>query len=358
MNKHIKPVLISHLLKWNIQIPNLQRIVDKKKVEEIVKYQLDYIRKNRYHNFLGTLNIQYLRPSNSYYLIDGQHRYEAMKKLFHDFSHDYEYYIEKVDIEDEKQLKENYELINKNTPLPELEANFNKNIVEKTCNYFQETYPQIWSKTSRARRPLIFFNYFQESLAFIQVHLRDKITNPGDLIDIIELKNQELSKWETENFPSINDRMLSKAHEYNFFLGLYQHISNEEYGYEWVKDIIKQYTGKDIQKRKKRPRKQQIPKKVKSDAWDKYIGEDIAVAKCIVCCHTTINAKDFEAGHIISEKNGGPVNIDNILPICSACNRSMAAMDMNEYIKEKYPSNFEDFSKRYYKIVPVSKTYQ
>ena len=51
------------------------------------------------------------------------------------------------------------------------------------------------------------------------------------------------------------------------------------------------------------------------------------------CCNTVeINQSNFEAGHIISEFNGGPITVDNILPICGTCNRSMGKTNMDEFI--------------------------
>ena len=47
---------------------------------------------------------------------------------------------------------------------------------------------------------------------------------------------------------------------------------------------------------------------------------------------------NFEAGHIISHAKGGEDNIDNLLPICSLCNKSMGTENLIDY-KLKYYSN-------------------
>ena len=91
--------------------------------------------------------------------------------------------------------------------------------------------------------------------------------------------------------------------------------------------------------------KKRIPKKVKNDSWDKYIGVEKGQAKCIVCKITTINSKDFEAGHIISDKNGGGIHVNNIMPICGLCNKSMSAENMDSYIAKYYPENLEYFNR-------------
>ena len=81
-------------------------------------------------------------------------------------------------------------------------------------------------------------------------------------------------------------------------------------------------------------KRQQIPKHVKTIVWNTYIGEDIIKHKCLCCKKVTIKITEFDAGHIISDKDGGTHEINNLRPICSACNHSMGAMNMIDYIKK------------------------
>lgn len=79
-------------------------------------------------------------------------------------------------------------------------------------------------------------------------------------------------------------------------------------------------------------KKYQIPKKVKVDVWNAYIGQNIPVHKCICCKTVLITNTSFEVGHVIAEANGGTSTIMNLRPICSACNTSMGTRDMREYV--------------------------
>lgn len=81
--------------------------------------------------------------------------------------------------------------------------------------------------------------------------------------------------------------------------------------------------------------KKRIPRKLRLDVWDKYIGDDKRQGNCYVCNYK-IDITDFEAGHIIAEVNGGKTNLENLRPICKNCNRSVATMNMNEYKKTYY----------------------
>ena len=75
---------------------------------------------------------------------------------------------------------------------------------------------------------------------------------------------------------------------------------------KWCQEIVKLETGVLIKDTKK-PRKTKIPKCIKNNSWDKYIGKNIGEALCICCNMNLIDSKNFIGGHIISEKNGGSV---------------------------------------------------
>ena len=86
----------------------------------------------------------------------------------------------------------------------------------------------------------------------------------------------------------------------------------------------------------KKSRKNKISPQIRFDVWKKYIGNKIE-AKCFCCWKNRItpftNNNTFHAGHIMSEANGGIISIDNLLPICSDCNKDMNATNWDEYIK-------------------------
>lgn len=55
-------------------------------------------------------------------------------------------------------------------------------------------------------------------------------------------------------------------------------------------------------------------------------------AKCYCCGTQTITAENFEAGHILASTRGGPLNYDNLRPICSSCNNQMKQIHMGAWI--------------------------
>jgi hypothetical protein len=83
----------------------------------------------------------------------------------------------------------------------------------------------------------------------------------------------------------------------------------------------------------KKKTKEKIPATVKNSLWRKYFGENInGVCQC--CKVEPISIKNFDCGHIVSEKNGGSVTIDNLKPICRLCNSSMGTMNMQEFVNK------------------------
>ena len=81
-------------------------------------------------------------------------------------------------------------------------------------------------------------------------------------------------------------------------------------------------------------RKRTIPKTLKINVWNHYIGNEVGSAKCMCCQECEIIQGHFEAGHVISERDGGATTIENLRPICSLCNKSMGSHHMLEFMRE------------------------
>jgi len=82
-------------------------------------------------------------------------------------------------------------------------------------------------------------------------------------------------------------------------------------------------------------RKEKIPAALRYSVWNEYIGYDKKLGTCYCCETAQIDAFNFACGHVISEKDGGPTTLKNLRPVCTACNSSMGARNMEEF-KKKY----------------------
>lgn len=92
---------------------------------------------------------------------------------------------------------------------------------------------------------------------------------------------------------------------------------------------IKKEIPKKINSKEKR-----VPKKLKIEIWNKFIGKKHGIGSCYVC-NDEIDSKHFEAGHIKARAKGGETTIENLRPVCEPCNKSIGSMNMDDY-KDKY----------------------
>jgi hypothetical protein len=76
----------------------------------------------------------------------------------------------------------------------------------------------------------------------------------------------------------------------------------------------------------------QISKALRKRVWAKC-----ADGLCLCCEDEEIDENTFEAGHIVARDLGGQVSIDNLVPICFTCNRSMGTRNFHEYKKDVFP---------------------
>ena len=81
-----------------------------------------------------------------------------------------------------------------------------------------------------------------------------------------------------------------------------------------------------------------IPKSLREQVWLKVCGESFRKKCSVTWCTNSITPFRFEAGHIIPESKGGATHIDNLLPICSQCNKSMG----NRYTILEFSKKFQD----------------
>ena len=76
----------------------------------------------------------------------------------------------------------------------------------------------------------------------------------------------------------------------------------------------------------------QISKSLRKRVWAKCVD-----GLCLCCEDEEIDENTFEAGHIVARDLGGQVSIDNLVPICFTCNRSMGTRNFHEYKKDVFP---------------------
>jgi len=79
-----------------------------------------------------------------------------------------------------------------------------------------------------------------------------------------------------------------------------------------------------------------IPKHLKAQLWTEKIGRNNGFSYCFNNCGRVIYPDSFHAGHIIPECKGGLATMDNLIPICESCNKSIGSsvMALNDVCKK------------------------
>jgi hypothetical protein len=72
-------------------------------------------------------------------------------------------------------------------------------------------------------------------------------------------------------------------------------------------------------KKKKMP----IRKALREQVWIQKAGKVFETKCSTPWCENPMNVFDFHCGHNIPESQGGPTNVENLIPLCSRCNLSM-----------------------------------
>ncbi len=79
-----------------------------------------------------------------------------------------------------------------------------------------------------------------------------------------------------------------------------------------------------------------ISKPVRDAVWMR--DHETVKAICPVCKVNDITINTCQCGHAISVFNGGSNEQTNLKSICVQCNQEMGRKNIDDYIKEKYPS--------------------
>lgn len=184
-----------------------------------------------------------------------------------------------------------------------------KNELKNLCKIFDG------KKLSTSKKEYLVFQiltYYSNNLLFRLINDDVETMNIKEPVTITVIEELEKQKQEIE-------------------IKMQEELKKKE---EETKRIIDEEERKKIDEEKKeaKRKKQSIPKNVRIIVWNHYIGEDIIKHKCLCCKKVTISNTNFEVGHVLSEKNGGTHEINNLRPVCFACNHSMGYENMIDFV--------------------------
>ena len=297
---------ISDFIKKNPEIPVCQRQYIEERVQEI--YDSIVANKNEKFNipYLGFIHCGIL--NRRLYILDGQHRYRAMKKYYDETKKDFliNYIVKFCSVE--KELRDFFRSLNNNYNLHDIILN------DEDLDISSEIKKHINEKYSRHISP-------SENPRLSNINL-DQICSYFIVNKIVPLSQfHEL----TQKFEELNSRVYSEFSE------------NKS---ESVKKIIEDANKKQklyisLLFYKEVPKRTNIPKSIRIQLWNLEIGKDKMIGKCNVCSED-ISFNDFHAGHVVSVKNGGSDKLDNLKILCPNCNLSMSSCNLEEFRGKYY----------------------
>lgn len=329
---------ISDIVERDIDNPDFQRTLDLERVEEIVNYQKEQFRLHGSLNFLGCITICTL--PRHFYLVDGMHRYEAMKELAA-LDRDYMVLVQYIDMTKSRlSMEDVFFQINKVKPVDEyimstLCDRQHRRVVEEVKSALQSRFKAFFSPSSNPRRPHV--NLATMLNVVCSPHnMRLLINNAEKIINFVMWVNDQMHGHAE---PEIVEMVMAKANKVGgaskpFFLAWEDWNQNDA----WEKWLDSYLSNRDIPKNdeshKKRTKKRKaIPQALRHSVWNKYFGQREAVGKCFVC-KSEIYQQTFECGHVQSDANGGECKLDNLRPVCRTCNASMGKTNMDDYCRE------------------------
>src|SRR5579875_1253974 len=214
----------SKLVKLPFEIPDFQREPNEDKVDEIYNFLIKDTNK-----IIGTFT--FCKFNGKYYLVDGQHRYKAVKKYMENIGSEFEVNVLYCHVNSKKEIFNTFQNLNKCEPMPQ--HNIDNN-VDKYREYKlllkNNDFPiknVILGKINRDVRPVLSADQFVEA-----IYKRFDFDSIEKFKDFVLKLNDEIKNIiDSNNFNKeimikkyeISDHMIDKAKNINNYIGLIKH---------------------------------------------------------------------------------------------------------------------------------------
>jgi hypothetical protein len=293
--------------------PDIQRAKIDEHVDEIYDYQMKFYEKHGTFEFITPVILGTTPNSPTYKIIDGQHRYFCIKKICEHFTQkniprDHKIFVIIIPCQQDQDIVRVFNHINTNQPLPEFIA-LNVLAIIELKMYIRENYKEYLSDSIKPKAPNIHIDTFCEYI-FKNYYENDVIANS------CSYGIQNIIQWlENENIKH-RDFLFDNKEHYQSFLQKCETKRKKFYlGIHWVKQ--------------QKSTRKSISKSMREQCWKKFTNQ--FESKCPCCEIAVISFTNFECGHIISHKNGGKTSLDNLIPLCVQCNRTMSHKNYHDY---------------------------
>lgn len=296
----------------NPKVPPMQREVVQERIDEFYRQILQYrgvtscddLRKFPvpFLNFIHIAKFQ-----KDFYIMDGQHRYRAYDKYYNASGIDFNIAYVLTECKDKTELKAYFRSLNDNfNPDQIIFIDDELDAQEQIKAYIKTHYDKHVSNSDNPRFPNINLN----NLVLYLLKEHAEVGNDGkpsysNIFSTIERLNKETGDELAREDPKLFDKAMQKQ---GLFLG-----------YLFTKKATITSKAK------------QVPEALRKALWKNNFKSLRNTGQCYVC-RTEINFnEDYEAGHIVALSRGGAMNLHNLRPVCSSCNKSCGSMNMEEF---------------------------
>lgn len=328
-----KVVTLERLMGMNVIIPDIQRVLDEDSMNEIIEYQKTRLTRYGSFLFLGDLVLAQQGQSTDYILVDGQHRYSAMKSIY-TLQPNYNISLLIVSVNSTFSIEDVFILLNKSKPVPEyvIQTTLDmgkRYILTQFQELFKKKYKAYISKANSPRKPNINIQNLLDLMS--ESPVINFFLSGEKIFKYMQWAN--INQWK----PNLDQKTIKLCMDKttNPEDALFM-CSDKELAWIYKPSLMEEYLTINYSE-KTTPtqyKKKQIPKSVRTNVW-KNLYDTNTNGKCI-CCLSDITCFNFEAGHIVAEANGGSSFESNLRPICRKCNQSMGTMNMNDFAKKYY----------------------
>ena len=322
------------------QPTNVQRLLSEEYIEYLIEDQVKEYKKHNQFSILQSITCADLKDKR--YILDGQHRIEAFKRL-QNIGYQLDQYIPLIVYKTNsyEELKDYYIRINQNHPINPLELSETWfNYGKELCTLLTNKY-KVYIKTTNKSCNCPYINmtdlmkYIKDRNVFERVQTH---TLSNTIVNTLFEKIVEFNDYLHFNYTHIVTYQLSSEHKQRFvkcyeknsenpcFLGVWRR-------FEWIEIInyliVKKTKINEINFGQFNNVRKKIPLILKNNVWKKRNGNNME-GKCYVC-NKILCYENMECGHVIPHVQNGLSTLDNLEPICKMCNRDMGAMNLNDY---------------------------
>lgn len=321
-------ISFSELQNKGVTVPECQRLLTEEHVNTIYDNYIDTLDKGKEPIFLGALAVCTDSKTGTNWLIDGNHRYHAIKKLYENRGYNMKLVCQIIEVSGVTDVEGLFNKSNNSIGVTQLPAGVSLGQTNLTVKKMQMQYPLLIKSggSGTVHRPHIHINDLQNKIGEAMKYVT--IIPDEFMIKVIDynytLKCMARSKFKRNSSDTLTkiENLCNEAHNKGGLL-----VGLLPTTYNWVLAMY----GIAVPKPEEKTQRVAIPPELRQDVWHKFKKASKYSEHIIVeCkwCNDELSFNSMVCDHFPkSVKNGGTNSIDNLVPSCVKCNSARGCND-------------------------------